>query len=93
MTAPIKIVLRVDAAGRGSTIVDGLDVSNHIAGLAVESNVNTGTHVRLDFVNVEVELEGTVDLTAMGSEWATYRLGKVIRDEMQAAAAAEGAKA
>ena len=88
MSDPIKISIKVDAIGRGQTIVDGVDLSNHIGGVAVESNVKDGTHVRLDFVNVEVELDGTVDLAAMGSEWATFRLGKIIRDELQ-----EGAKA
>lgn len=88
MSEPLHIQIKVDATGRGSTIVDGMDLSNHIAGLVVESDVHSGTQVQLRFVNVEVEIDGTVDLTAMGNEWATYRLGKIIRDEI-----AEGVKA
>lgn len=88
MSGPLKVVIRVDSTGRGSTFVDGQDLSSHISGVAFESSVHGGTHLRLDFVDVDMDVEGNIESTSMGDEWVTYRLGKIIRDELQ-----EGAKA
>lgn len=82
-TLPIKIV--VGPNGRASTIIDGHDVSGNISGVEVRSDVNHGTVVRLDFVNVEVDIEGAVDASTMQGEWVTYLLGKAVRDGLQQA--------
>lgn len=79
---PIKI--KVGPVGKGARVeIDGKDMSSHIRGFAIQADVNGVTAVQLDFVKVEVELDAVVDLTALGNEWATYRLGQVLRDEMQ----------
>ena len=93
MTDPLQIKIKVGPTGNspGNRIeVDGHDLTNHIRGFTIDSTVNDLTSLRLDFVNVEVELDGAVDLTAMGNEWATYRLGKIMRDEMQEGEKAHG---
>ncbi len=92
MTGPLKVRIRLGPTGNdGSVEIDGKDMSHHIKGVQINSVVGNMTEVLLAFVDVDVEIDGLVDSTGMGTDWVTYRLGRVIRDEMQAASAAEGA--
>ncbi len=85
MSGPLPIKITVTPDGRGSVVIDGHDLSNHVRGVDLSAHLGDPTAIRLDFVNVEVELDGAVDVTAMGHEWATYRLGHLMREEMQKA--------
>jgi hypothetical protein len=89
VSGPLHVQIKVDATGHGKTTIDGKDMSSHIQGVQVIAAVGTPTQVLLAFVDVDVDIEGVVDSAEMGTEWATFRLGKLLRDEMQK----EGAKA
>lgn len=86
MTEPLAIKIKVGPTGHDPETriqIGGEDLTHHIRSFAIQAGVGEMTRVQLDFIDVEVDLDGTIDLTSMGDEWATYRLGKVIRDEMQ----------
>lgn len=89
MTDLLHVKIKIGPTSPGCTIeIDGEDMSKHITGFQVSGDIHQPTTVQLTFVNVEVEIDGMVDLSSMGSEWATYRLGRIIRDELQEGVAA-----
>jgi len=78
-TLPVKI--RLPEAGHGAVIeIDGQDVSSYVRAIGIESAVGDVTKLRLDFVKVDLDIEGPVDVTALGDWYKTYRIGKAVRD-------------
>jgi hypothetical protein len=83
---PIKIRCGPTGNDKSNVIeIDGQDMTRFVRGISFGSRVGELTTVNLEFVKVDLDIEGTVDLTAMGNEWATYRIGAAVRDELRKA--------
>ncbi len=74
-----KVVLKVNATGRGTIHIDDKEIEN-VRGVKVQSSVDDLTTVTIELVNVDVEAEleaGIVDVTPMNNNgYREYRYAK-----------------
>lgn len=68
--SPVRITLAISASGRGSVVVDGIDLSNHCRAVTVSSEVGNATEVTLTLNNVEVD--GWVEVSSLSDEFRRF---------------------
>lgn len=56
-------MLKVDAAGRGSIVIDGEEATN-CRGVVVKASVGQPTTITLELVNVSVEVDAAAEVDA-----------------------------
>lgn len=78
---PLSISVTLNEIGRGTIVIDGKDVSDHVRGIAITADASSATQVQLTFVKVDLAFKGKIDPATLADEWARDMvLARAIRE-------------
>lgn len=54
---PLTIKFKSNQHGFGKTIIDGKDLSSHIRKVEIKCEVGEATTIKVEFINIDIEVE------------------------------------